>query len=142
MREKYKYSHKLKVRYNEADSQGIVFNSNYLIYLDVAWMEYLSHLGLDYKEMVQKNEFDVVLAKTTVEYKFPAHYDDVLEIYVRVSELRNSSFIVNFLIYNEQDILVLKGETVYVSYFPRDKVTGPIPVRIREIFTVFEGLQE
>lgn len=141
MLEKFKFCHKIRVRYNEVDAQGIVFNSHYLIYLDVAWLEYLRHLGLEYKKLVQANEFDIILAKTTLEFKAPASYDDVLEIYVRVRELGNKSFTTEFSVVNEQSgRLVLKGEIVYVSYLPQERVTGPIPEKIREIFTQFEGL--
>lgn len=141
MRDKFKFSHKIKVRYNEVDAQNIVFNAHYLIYLDVAWLEYLRYHELEYKKLIETNEFDIVLAKTTLEYKSPAYYDDTLEVFVRVSELRNSSFTVDFLIYNENGILVLKAEIIYVTYFPQDRVTGPIPARIREIFATYEGIQ-
>lgn len=34
------FQYRLRVRYSEVDSQGIVFNANYLNYLDVAITEY------------------------------------------------------------------------------------------------------
>ena len=33
------FSHRLRVRYGECDAQGIVFNANYLAYVDVALTE-------------------------------------------------------------------------------------------------------
>jgi hypothetical protein len=45
------------------------------------------------------------------------------------------------LVYNEQNGLqVLKGEIIYVSYLPQERVTGPIPLKIRERFAAYEGL--
>ncbi|MDK2823955.1 MAG: acyl-CoA thioester hydrolase [Clostridia bacterium] len=141
MPEGFNFFYKLRVRYHEVDSQRIVFNANYLFYLDIAWTEYLRHLGLDYAKLSEANEFDTVVVKTVLEYKKPAYFDEILQIFVRIVEMGNSSFRVEFLIYkDESEILVLKGETIYVTYFPRTASTGPIPGRIRKIFSEFEGL--
>jgi acyl-CoA thioester hydrolase len=110
--------------------------------LDVAWTEYLRNLGLDYAKLSEANEFDTVVVKTVLEYKNPAYFDEILQIFVRVAELKTSSFRVEFVIYKDQtNILVLKGETVYVTYYPHFSSTGPIPENIRKILSEFEGIE-
>ncbi|MFZ7104569.1 MAG: acyl-CoA thioesterase [Peptococcaceae bacterium] len=141
MAEGFKFFYKLRVRYQEVDRQGIVFNAHYLSYLDVAWTEYLRHLGLDYAKLSAANEFDTLVLKTTLEYQKPAYFDEILRVYVRIAELGRKSFRAEFLIYkDEQEILVLKGETIYVTYFPASGTTGPLPEQIRNIFRAFEGI--
>ena len=34
-----RFSHRLRVRYGECDPQGIVFNANYMLYVDVVFTE-------------------------------------------------------------------------------------------------------
>ena len=34
------FSHRLRVRFNECDPQGVVFYANYLMYVDVAMTEF------------------------------------------------------------------------------------------------------
>ena len=86
MKADFKFNHKLRVRFAETDLQGIVFNGNYLTYYDVAWTEYFRAMGMAWKDIVETGA-DTVLARTTIEFKSPAHFDEVLEIYTRASSL-------------------------------------------------------
>jgi len=141
MAEGFKFFYKLRVRYYEVDSQKIVFNAHYLSYMDVAWTEYLRNLGLDYAELSKTNVFDTLVLKTTLEYKNPAYFDEILKVFVRIVEMKNKSFRVEFLVYkDESETLVLRGETIYVTYFPHTDSTGPIPDNIRKVFSQFEGI--
>ena len=81
MKSDFHFSHKLRVRFAETDAQKIVFNGNYLTYYDVAWTEYFRALGLSYKELIA-NGVDTVLARTTMEFKATAEFDDLLDVYV------------------------------------------------------------
>ena len=39
------FRHRLRVRYNECDPQGVVFNANYLTYFDLTMGELWRELG-------------------------------------------------------------------------------------------------
>ena len=45
-RSDFSFFHPLRVRWAEADMQGIVFNGHYLTYFDVAFTEYFRAAGL------------------------------------------------------------------------------------------------
>ncbi|MCE9598238.1 MAG: acyl-CoA thioesterase [Spirochaetia bacterium] len=68
----------LRVRYSEVDSQGIVFNANYLNYCDIAVTEYFRGMGKPYNEFLQTHSMDFHVIKATVEYSRPARFDDIL----------------------------------------------------------------
>ena len=51
--DKNTFTHSLRVRYAEVDSQGIVFNANYLNYLDVAITEYFRAQGIAYSDFLK-----------------------------------------------------------------------------------------
>lgn len=122
------FFHPLRVRYSEIDGQGIVFNAHYLTYMDVAFTEYFRRLGLDYKQLAREGRMDMAVVKTTLEFKASAFFDEVLEIGVRVSRIGNTSYTVDFEIYKERsDMLVLKGQTVYVNYNPATRSTEQVP---------------
>lgn len=141
MRTAFRFFHQLRVRYSEVDAQGIVFNAHYLTYLDVAITEYFRYLGFDYKQLAQEGKMDMALVKTCLEFKAPAFFDEVLEIGVRVSNIGNKSYTVNFEIYKkESDALVLKGQTVYVNYNPVKQTAEPVPDFFRAAVEKFEGL--
>lgn len=140
MRSDFRFFHPLRVRYSEIDGQGIVFNAHYLTYMDVAITEYLRHLGLDYKQLAREGKMDMALVKTTLEFKAPAFFDEVLEIGVRVSRIGNTSYTVDFEIYKEHsEELVLKGQTVYVNYNPATRSAEPVPDFFRTAVESFEN---
>ena len=86
----FPFATRFRVRYSEIDGQKIVFNSRYLEYADVALTEFwrwadLSEIGPDWLDA----EFNVV--RSTIEYKKPLRLDDMIEAFVRIDRIGNSS---------------------------------------------------
>lgn len=141
LRSDFRFFYPLRVRYAEIDGQGIVFNAHYLTYLDVAITEYFRHLGMDYKQLANEGKMDMALVKTTLEFKSPAFFDDILDIGVRVSSMGNKSYTVDFEVYKESsDLLVLKAQTIYVNYNPKTRKAEPLPSFFRSAIDSFETL--
>ena len=80
----------LRVRYQECDAQGVVFNARYGDYVDIAMTEFLRNMG--YREALQSGDLDVQLVKQTTTWKAPARNDDVLELSVRSIAQGTTSF--------------------------------------------------
>jgi acyl-CoA thioester hydrolase len=138
--EGYRFSYRLRVRYSEIDGQKIVFNAHYLTYLDVAFTEYFRDgLGIDMIETAEQGLFDVVLAKTTLEFKKPARLDDWLNVWCRTSKIGTSSLIIEYAITREGDAeLLLTAQTVYVSYQAESHTSQPVPDFIRNRINAYE----
>ena len=66
------YVHTLRVRFGECDPQGIVFNANYLAYVDVAFTEWWRDACGSYAEMVKHYGLDVVVAEAVQRFRAPA----------------------------------------------------------------------
>jgi len=119
----------LRVRYNECDAQGIVFNARWSDYADIASGEYVRALfgsvhpaetGLDWR-----------LVKQTIEWQAPARYDDVLELGVRTLRVGTTSFALETRFVRHADRAPLAAiETVCVMV---DHAGGkrPIPAEAR-----------
>jgi acyl-CoA thioester hydrolase len=103
----------LRVRFQEVDPQGVVFNARWVDYIDIAMGEF----GRAVFGAVQPAEtgIDWRLVKQTVEWKEAGRYDDVIAISVRTVRVGTSSFTVAFELrrHGSDDILVI-AETVYV----------------------------
>lgn len=131
MKSDFRFSHKLRVRFAETDAQKIVFNGNYLTYYDVAWTEYFRALGLDYKTLIAGG-VDTVLARTTMEFKSPAEFDEWLEVGVRVSAIGNTSLTFDFEIYAQNDgRLVGTAQSLYVCVDPKTLTKMRVPDDLR-----------
>jgi acyl-CoA thioester hydrolase len=138
MKSDFRFHHKLRVRFAETDLQGIVFNANYLTYYDVAWTEYLREIGIEYKDLIEM-EADTVLARTTMEFKAPARFDDVLEIHTRVSSIGNTSLVFEFEIYWEsEDELIGSASSLYVCIDPKTLKPVRVPDELRTRINDFE----
>jgi acyl-CoA thioester hydrolase len=88
----------LRVRYAECDMQGHVFNGNYLTWFDMAHTELLRAAVGGYREMVERDGIDFVVAETGIKYLAPAYFDDELTIDVALDQPTTSSLTSRFTV--------------------------------------------
>jgi acyl-CoA thioester hydrolase len=139
VRSLFKFHHDLRVRFADTDLQAIVFNANYLTYYDVAWTEYLRAVGFEWKDLLALG-VDTVLARTTMEFKSPARFDEILEVHTRVSKIGTTSLIFDFEIYPQgEDRLVNSANSLYVCVDPKTLKSTAVPDKLRQRITEFEG---
>lgn len=136
-RESFRFFHSLRVRWAEVDLQGIVFNGNYLTYADVGITEYFRELRVAYPEALTADGCDFYAIKTTLEYKAPAHFDEMLEIGVRIARLGSSSLSFELGIWKGEQLLT-QGEIVYVHARTQPRGSEPLPDWFRERVGQFE----
>ena len=138
----FKFNHKLRVRFAETDMQGIVFNGNYLTYYDVAWTEYFREVGYQWKDLLALG-VDTVLARTTMVFKSPARFDEILQVHTRVSKIGTTSLTFEFEIYPEgEDRLINSALSLYVCVDPKALTSAPVPDQLRARILEFEGIPE
>ena len=86
MQDAFTFFHPLRVRWNECDAQGIVFNVNYFLYYDIGVFEWNRALGYD---MGSAPEFLTVRAEA--DFKASAVFDDELLVGMRCARIGNKS---------------------------------------------------
>ena len=69
------YQLEFEVRDNEIDIQGVVNNSNYLIYLAHARHQYVKQLGVSFSKWSEDKQY-LFLVKTEIEFKKPLRSED------------------------------------------------------------------
>jgi acyl-CoA thioester hydrolase len=72
---------RLRVRYAETDQMGVVYYSNYLVWMEVGRVELCRACGFEYREMEQQDGVLLAVAEANCRYLAPARYDD--EVLVR-----------------------------------------------------------
>jgi len=86
----FRFLHPMRVRWAEADMQGVVFNANYLLFFDVASTEYYRRVSGGNRDLL-KWVFDrLYVVKSTVEYLQPAHFDDEIVVGVCGRKVRTT----------------------------------------------------
>jgi acyl-CoA thioester hydrolase len=81
----------VRVRFAETDAQGVVHNSNYLVWFEMARIAYLEEFAGGYPALREQGLESFVL-ESHVRYRQPAHFDDRLRIHARIGELRAARF--------------------------------------------------
>jgi acyl-CoA thioester hydrolase len=123
------FRHILRVRYNECDPQGVVFNANYLTYFDITMGELWRELG-GYQEMVDAG-VDMVVAEATIRYLAPLRFEDEIEVVARITWLGDTSMTTEFVIEDGGEPAA-EGELRHVFIESGSARTAPIPETIRD----------
>ena len=125
-----RYTHSLRVRYGECDPQNVVFNANYLAYLDVALTEFWREAVGGWHEMLEQG-LDMVVAESRLRFRAPARFDDVLDLVLRIERLGNTS--ISFAVDMMCDgTLLVEAETRHVLVRAGSQEKAEIPAHIRE----------
>jgi acyl-CoA thioester hydrolase len=134
----FRLRERLRVRWAEVDLQGIVFNGHYLTYFDIAVTEYWRAIGLPYPHAFEGTGVDLFAVKSTVEYRAPARYDDMIDVGCRVARLGRSSIVFELAIWRDGDEIT-RGELVYVCADPVARKGIAIPDAVRAAIRAWEG---
>jgi acyl-CoA thioester hydrolase len=126
------FVHHLRVRYNECDAQGHVFNANYLVYFDVTVTE-LWRQALGSYEALTADGLDLVVAEVQVRFRAPARFDDELEITLEVERLGNTSMVSAIAVARDGETLA-EGRIVHI-FVRADRLgeKAPIPDHVRRM---------
>jgi acyl-CoA thioester hydrolase len=131
------FSESIRVRYNECDMQGVVFNANYWMYADdvvAQWMKVaVSQLQGDGGEVVTWADigFDFMLKTATGTWHKGATYGNTLDASCSVTRWGNTSFDVSV-------VMTLGIEPIfdctitYVSVTPGTHTPTPVPQKLRD----------
>ncbi len=124
------FRHTVRVRYSECDLQGIVFNANYLTYVDDALTElWRATVPGGYSGMVESG-VDMVVGEANIRYLAPARLDDLLDLDVAVARLGTTGLTLAVAIgCGGHALTEVTIRYVFVTAKDGDKVPIPDPIR-------------
>jgi YbgC/YbaW family acyl-CoA thioester hydrolase len=138
IRQDFRFSTRIRVRWAEVDLQKIVFNAHYLMYFDTAIADYWRALALPYEETMHQWGGDLYVKKASVEYFASARYEDQLDVMLRCDKVGNSSIVFEGAIFRSDELLVTT-ELIYVYADPSTQKSQPVPTDLRNMLTGFEA---
>ncbi|MFN2471412.1 MAG: acyl-CoA thioesterase [Gaiellaceae bacterium] len=132
----FKYSAVTRVGFSDTDAQGIVYYGRYLPYFDLARVEYHRHLGL----LQLESEHEFVMRACALEYLAPARFDDLIEVFIRISRIGRTSVTYECAAFRvDDDILMVTANQTLVLVDLDERRAAPIPEFYRRVITAFEG---
>ncbi len=140
MPDDYHFYFPIRVRYNEVDPLGYVFNSRFLEYFDAATTEYFRSVGIPPNDFIAVHHCDIVMVHAELDFVAPARVDDLLHAYVRAADVGRSSLTYQVEFRRAADqVVVCRMLCKYVNV---DRATGrsaPVPESIRAAIAQIEG---
>ena len=136
----FKFSAFTRVGFSDTDAQGIVYYGRYLPYFDLARVEYLRHLELLRLETGVDDPHEFVMRASSVEYFAPARFDDLIEIFVRLSRIGRTSatFECAAHLVGDDRLMVTAHQTLVLVDLD-ERRAAEIPAFYRERIKAFEG---
>ncbi|HEX9378503.1 MAG TPA: thioesterase family protein [Gaiellaceae bacterium] len=141
MKEKppFKFSAQTRVGFSDTDAQGIVYYGRYLPYFDLARVEYHRNLGLLGMDIGDQGQ-EFVMRALAIEYLAPAVFDDLIEVYVRMARIGQTSITYELAAYRASDdeLMVTATQTLVLVDLDERKAVR-IPETYKEAIRAFEG---
>ena len=100
--------------YHDTDCGGVVYYGNYLKFLEEARGECLEDFGFAEKKLMDEGVWFVV-KRQEIDYKYPAFYDDTLDIKTWIKEMSDFRIQFAYEIKNQSGRLVVKAITDMVA---------------------------
>ena len=134
----FKYSALTRVGFSDTDAQGIVYYGRYMPYFDTARVEYHRHLELLRTNADEEEQF--VMRASTIDYLAPAQFDDLIEVFIRISRIGRTSVTYEFAAARfDDDLLMVTANQTLVLVDLDERKACPIPDWYRERIREFEG---
>jgi acyl-CoA thioester hydrolase len=122
------------VRYAETDQMGVVYHSNFFIWMEIGRVELMRSLGFEYKQMEVEDDCHLPVVDARCRYKSPAHYDEQVIVRTELRNLRGSLIHFGYNILRQKDGAVLaEGETTHLVVNSRME-KRMLPERYRQGF--------
>jgi acyl-CoA thioester hydrolase len=95
--EGYAFSTDLVVRFAETDAQGVAHNAAYLVWFEVARIDYLARYAGGYRH-IQSQGLEALTTESHVRYLRPLVFDDRLTVHARCVDVRGARFRFEYLL--------------------------------------------
>lgn len=103
----------VRIYYEDTDAGGIVYNANYLKYMERARTEWLRSLGVEQDTLLEQGVAFVV-RKVELDMLKPARFNDALTVTVTVKKLKRASIVFEQEILDDAGLSLVRG-TVLIA---------------------------
>jgi acyl-CoA thioester hydrolase len=107
----FPFATEVRVRFAETDAQGIVHNAVYLVWFELARVEYLERFAGGYPSL-RAQGIEAFVTEAHVRYGAPARFDERLRLHARCRDVRGARFRFEYLLERDGD-LVAEGWTAH-----------------------------
>ncbi len=133
----FRFSTHVVVRFAETDAQGIAHNAAYLVWLEVARVEYLARFAGGYRRL-QGEGLEALTTEAHLRYLKPVYFDDRVTVYARCGDIRGARFRYEYALARDSE-LVAEGWTRHALVDARTFRPRRLPAWLARAIAQAEG---
>ena len=133
--QRVKHEARLRVRYAETDQMGVVYHANYLVWMEIGRVELVRSLGINYKDLEEREGLCLAVIEARCRYLYPARYDQ--EIVVATEVAKSTSRGIEFAYHIrsvESERLLAEGLTRHM-WLNREFRPASLPARYQAVLS-------
>jgi acyl-CoA thioester hydrolase len=135
----FKHRYTTTVRFHEVDMLGVCNNAVYINFFETARLEYIKAAGLMPENGIFTDGKIFFMVRNEINYRSHAYYDDVLDVYSRITYIKNSSFGYDHLIVKQKSgEIIVDGKGVVVYVDPKTRKSMSLPESFIDNVKAFE----
>ena len=135
--EGFRFETEVRVRFAETDSQGVAHNAVYLVWFEVARVEYLERYAGGYPALRARG-VEAVVTEANVRYGAPARFDDRLRIAARCVDVRGARFRFEYRLTRDRETIA-EGWTRHACVDGRTLRPTRVPAWLADAIARAEG---
>ena len=122
----------VRIYFEDTDSGGVVYHSNYLKFMERARTEWLRSVGIDQHQLKQHDHIMFVVHRIDIQYRLPARFNDDLIVKSELKDIGSSKIEFRQMIYRENEMLI--DASVDIACIDSEKFKPVrIPSTVKEI---------
>ncbi len=122
----------IRVRYSETDQLGVVHDSNYFRYFEVARMEHFRSWGNPYGELERSNTL-LVIIDMECKCRSPAYFHEILQVKAWIHKMTRFRIVHHYEITKNNKQIIATGKTVLASV-SKEGLPIPLPDPLRNVW--------
>lgn len=137
---RFSFATEVRVRFAETDAQGVAHNASYLVWFEVARVEYLERFAGGYPRLRERG-LEAFVTEAHVRYGAPARFDDRLTLQARCVDVRGARFRFEYLLERDGE-RVADGWTAHACVDARTFRPTRVPAWLAEAIRTAEGAEQ
>lgn len=121
----------VRVYYEDTDSGGVVYHSNYLNFMERARTEWLRELGFEQTSIKDELGVIIVIHSLSIAFKSPARFNDLLQVNCVLANVGRSSMDMTQTI-KRDDVLLIEAQVKAVFVNAENFKPVGIPLTIKQ----------
>jgi acyl-CoA thioester hydrolase len=126
------FSLPVRIYFEDTDSGGVVYHSNYLKFMERARTEWLRSVGINQHLLKNHDHIMFVVHRIDIQYKLPARFNDDLIVKSELKDIGSSKIEFRQMIYRDNEMLI--DASVDIACIDSEKFKPVrIPSTVKEI---------